>query len=66
MSRFFDLFNRWFDKATHGYVNISHRIVRKAFLGVALLVGFTVMAAMIGRRLPTSFVPEEDYGITSC
>ncbi len=62
LSRFFGWFNRGFDKVTNGYVRVSHGLVRKAFVGIALLLGFTVMAAMIGRRLPTSFVPEEDYG----
>jgi HAE1 family hydrophobic/amphiphilic exporter-1 len=62
MGRAFGLFNRGFDKVTHGYVSVSHGLVRKAFLGVALLVAFTVAAGLLGRRLPTSFVPEEDYG----
>jgi HAE1 family hydrophobic/amphiphilic exporter-1 len=62
LGRFFGVFNRWFEKATHGYVSISHGIVRKAFIGVALLAAFTVAAGLLGRRLPTSFVPEEDYG----
>jgi len=31
-------------------------------MGVALLLAFTVAAGLLGRRLPTSFVPEEDYG----
>jgi HAE1 family hydrophobic/amphiphilic exporter-1 len=62
LNRFFAWFNRGFDKVTRGYVRVSHGLVRKAFIGVALLAGFTIMAAMVGRRLPTSFVPEEDYG----
>ena len=62
LGRFFAVFNRWFDKATRGYVGVSHALVRKAVLGVALLALFTVLAAFLGRRLPTSFVPEEDYG----
>ncbi len=62
LNRFFGWFNRGFDKVTNGYVRVSHGLVRKAFVGIVLLLGFTVMAAMIGRRLPTSFVPEEDYG----
>src|SRR5689334_21216295 len=62
LSRFFGLFNRGFAKATNGYVRVSHGLVRKAVLGIALLLGLTVAAVAIGRRLPTSFVPEEDYG----
>jgi HAE1 family hydrophobic/amphiphilic exporter-1 len=62
LGRLFGVFNRGFDAATRGYVTISHGIVRKAFIGVALLAAFTAAAALLGRRLPTSFVPEEDYG----
>jgi HAE1 family hydrophobic/amphiphilic exporter-1 len=62
LSRFFGLFNSGFVKATNGYLRVSHGLVRKAFLGVALLLGLTVAALVVGRRLPTSFVPEEDYG----
>jgi HAE1 family hydrophobic/amphiphilic exporter-1 len=62
LGRVFGVFNRGFEKVTHGYVSVSHGLVRKAFVGVGLLVAFTVAAGLLGRRLPTSFVPEEDYG----
>jgi HAE1 family hydrophobic/amphiphilic exporter-1 len=62
LGRFFGVFNRWFEKATRGYVKVSHGLIRKAAVGVAILVGMAVMAGVLGRRLPTSFVPEEDYG----
>ena len=60
--RFFGAFNRTFERASRGYVSLSHTLIRKAFIGIALLVGFAVLAGGLGRRLPTSFVPEEDYG----
>jgi len=62
VGRFFAWFNRGFERATRGYVSLSHGLVRKAAIGVAILVAFTVFAGLLGRRLPTSFVPEEDYG----
>jgi hydrophobic/amphiphilic exporter-1 (mainly G- bacteria), HAE1 family len=62
LGRFFDLFNRWFEKGTREYLRVSHALVRKAFVGIGALVAFTLVAVVIGRRLPTSFVPEEDYG----
>jgi len=62
IGRLFGGFNRAFEKVTHGYVSLSHGLVRKAVIGVALLVAFTLAAGLLGRRLPTSFVPEEDYG----
>jgi multidrug efflux pump len=62
LGRSFGVFNRWFAAATHGYVRVSHGLIRKAIVGVALLAAFVVAAAGLGLRLPTSFVPEEDYG----
>ncbi|HEY3885554.1 MAG TPA: efflux RND transporter permease subunit, partial [Vicinamibacterales bacterium] len=59
---FFSMFNRGFERATHAYVSASHGLVRKAFLGIAVLLAFTAFAVLLGRTLPTSFVPEEDYG----
>jgi HAE1 family hydrophobic/amphiphilic exporter-1 len=60
--RFFAGFNRAFASATHGYVNWSHGLIRKAIIGVLILAGFAVADGLIGRKLPTSFLPEEDYG----
>jgi HAE1 family hydrophobic/amphiphilic exporter-1 len=62
LGRGFAVFNRWFDRATHGYIAVSRGLIRKAAIGVLLLLAFTAGAALLGRRLPTSFVPEEDYG----
>ena len=59
---FFRWFNRSFDRASRGYVRASGALIRKAVLGGAILAGFTLLAAGLGQRLPTSFVPEEDYG----
>ena len=41
---------------------VSRALIRKAVVGIAILAGFAVLAGGLGRRLPTSFVPEEDYG----
>ncbi|HVT47747.1 MAG TPA: multidrug efflux RND transporter permease subunit [Vicinamibacterales bacterium] len=61
-ARFFGAFNRAFDRTATGYVRASRLIIRKAWIGVAAIALFMVAAGFIGRRLPTSFVPEEDYG----
>ncbi|TMQ32899.1 MAG: hydrophobe/amphiphile efflux-1 family RND transporter, partial [Planctomycetota bacterium] len=60
--RFFGGFNRGFEKVMHGYVNGSHILIRKAVVGMLILAGFAVVDGLIGRKLPTSFLPEEDYG----
>src|SRR6266542_424897 len=62
LARFFGGFNRGFDKVMHGYLNWSHALLRKAIVGVVIIVGFTVVDAFMGRTIPTSFLPEEDYG----
>ena len=60
--KFFSAFNRWFAKATYGYVALSRGLIRKAVVGILILVGFALVDGVFGRRLPTSFLPEEDYG----
>jgi HAE1 family hydrophobic/amphiphilic exporter-1 len=62
LAGFFGAFNRWFAKATRGYVSLSRGLIRKAVIGVLILVGFAVADGFFGNRLPTSFLPEEDYG----
>jgi HAE1 family hydrophobic/amphiphilic exporter-1 len=61
-ARVFGGFNRVFDKATRGYVSLSHALIRKSVIPVLILVGFAVAAGILGYRLPTSFLPTEDYG----
>src|SRR5229473_2414827 len=62
LARFFGTFNRLFERATHGYVNVSHALIRKSVIAVLILAGFAVATGLLGYRLPTSFLPTEDYG----
>jgi len=62
LGRFFNGFNRAFAKATEGYVGVSAVLIRKAAVALALLAVLSAAAVLIGRRLPNSFLPEEDYG----
>ncbi len=62
LARFFGGFNRLFVKATRGYVNWSHALIRKAAIGVLIVAIFAVVDGVLGKSLPTSFLPEEDYG----
>jgi HAE1 family hydrophobic/amphiphilic exporter-1 len=55
-------FNRLFERVTRGYVSTSRFLIRKAVFGVAILVGFTALAGLAGRRVPSGFIPEEDQG----
>ncbi|HEV7766934.1 MAG TPA: multidrug efflux RND transporter permease subunit [Thermoanaerobaculia bacterium] len=60
LARFFGGFNRVFDKFTRGYVSTSALLIRKAVLSVALLLAFALFAGLLGKKLPSSFVPQED------
>ena len=62
LARFFDWFNRVFRRATEGYVHVSGRLIRKAALSFLFLALMAGIAFLIGKRLPTSFLPEEDQG----
>jgi len=62
LGKFFGAFNRGFAKATNGYVGLSRSLIRKAVVGVLIIAGFALIDGVFGRRLPTSFLPEEDYG----
>ena len=62
LGRFFGRVNHWLDRTTHGYVSLSHGLIRKPLIGVATLLLFTLGAGLLGSRLPNSFLPEEDYG----
>ena len=62
LGRLFDGLNRWLDRTTRGYVSLSHGLIRKPLIGIATLALFTIAAGLMGSRLPSSFLPEEDYG----
>ncbi|HUK13025.1 MAG TPA: multidrug efflux RND transporter permease subunit [Thermoanaerobaculaceae bacterium] len=59
---FFKVFNRFFARGTRTYVNLSHGLIRKAAVGIVALAAFALLDGVVGKRLPTSFLPDEDYG----
>jgi hydrophobic/amphiphilic exporter-1 (mainly G- bacteria), HAE1 family len=62
LGQFFAWFNRVFDRATDRYVKISALFIRQGSIGLVLLLVFSAGAVFFGRRLPTSFLPDEDQG----
>jgi len=62
LARFFGGFNRVFDRLRQKYVGLSGFLIRKAVVGLAILVGFTVVALLAGQRVESGFLPEEDQG----
>lgn len=62
LARFFGSFNRGFSWATQRYVSLSHGLIRKAVFAGAILAVFVLLDGVLVKKLPTSFLPEEDYG----
>ncbi len=62
LGAFFRGFNRWFARATDGYVGACGHLIRKSALSLMLLLVAAVLAGLIGSRLPGGFVPDEDQG----
>ena len=62
LGKFFAWFNKWFGRATDGYVNWCSFFIRKIGFTIVLLLAFTALAVFFGRKLPKSFLPEEDQG----
>jgi HAE1 family hydrophobic/amphiphilic exporter-1 len=60
--RFFDAFNRYFDRSTNSFVRISGTVLHKGALVLVLLAVCGVAAGFFGTHLPSSFLPDEDQG----
>jgi HAE1 family hydrophobic/amphiphilic exporter-1 len=60
--KFFGGFNRWFSRATDGYVGACGLLIRKALRSLLFLVVVIGVVVFLGAKLPTGFLPEEDQG----
>jgi HAE1 family hydrophobic/amphiphilic exporter-1 len=61
-NRFFRGFNRLFERFQNRYVKTSAMLIRKSVIAIVILGAFALMAALLGKKLPSSFVPQEDQG----
>ncbi len=62
LSRFFDRFNRMFERGTEIYVQLCGGVIRKGVLALVVIAAFGIGAGFFGSRLPSSFLPDEDQG----
>jgi HAE1 family hydrophobic/amphiphilic exporter-1 len=62
LRRFFNGFNRVFERATNGYVRLSGALIRKAAVSLVILAAFLAGAGFFSSRVPSSFLPDEDQG----
>ncbi|HJY81320.1 MAG TPA: multidrug efflux RND transporter permease subunit [Candidatus Binatia bacterium] len=59
---FFAGFNRWFNRASNGYVSLAGILVRRTIVSVLFLVVIAAVAGQLGKILPGGFLPDEDNG----
>ncbi|MBV8672616.1 MAG: efflux RND transporter permease subunit, partial [Acidobacteriaceae bacterium] len=62
LGMFFRWFNKSFGVATDGYVNVCRFLIHKALLAFVGLAVLVVGAGYFGKRIPQSFLPDEDQG----
>ena len=62
LQRFFDGFNRLFNRTTDRYVSTSGVLIHKSGITMVVLALIAVVAVALGARLPTGFIPTEDQG----
>jgi HAE1 family hydrophobic/amphiphilic exporter-1 len=62
LSLFFGIFNRVFGKATDGYVRSSALLIRRSAISMLFLIAVAGAAVLVGGKLPSSFLPQEDQG----
>src|SRR5262245_19031894 len=63
LGKFYGGFNKVFEVTTKSYVNVTRAFVRKAVLGIVVIVAATALTGVLGKTLPAGFVPDEDMGI---
>ncbi len=62
LQKFYDGFNKVFGKVTDGYVRTCRLLIHKSVIALVLLAGLAVSAGLLGKSIPTSFLPDEDQG----
>ncbi|MCC3155302.1 efflux RND transporter permease subunit [Hymenobacter sp. BT770] len=63
IQRFFDWFNRGFEKLTNAYTGLLEKIVANRIITFAMLIAFGLGIWAITAKLPAGFIPSEDQGL---
>ncbi|MCK9605489.1 MAG: efflux RND transporter permease subunit [Methylomonas sp.] len=62
LQKFYDLFNRHYNALSDRYKSLIRLIANRRIVTFTILLGFSIGAGLIGRSVPTGFIPEEDQG----
>jgi HAE1 family hydrophobic/amphiphilic exporter-1 len=63
INRFFNGFNKWFDRITEKYTNLLTKFATRTVVTIGLLVVFCVLTWGTSAILPSGFIPGEDQGM---
>lgn len=62
LSRFFGGFNAWYHGMEGKYKRLLERIISRRLITFGVLIAFCVGTGLLGRILPSGFIPNEDQG----
>lgn len=62
LNKFFDWFNRTFNRILEGYSDIVRKSLKRLTLWISILVAISIAAGGFLTALPSAFVPDEDQG----
>ncbi len=62
LSKFFDGFNKWYEVLEDKYKNLLSKIISRRVVTFGVLIAFCVATGILGKILPTGFIPNEDQG----
>jgi HAE1 family hydrophobic/amphiphilic exporter-1 len=62
LNRFFDGFNRWYNGLSSKYQKLLGVIANRRVVTFGVLAGFCFATGVVGKFVPTGFIPEEDQG----
>lgn len=61
-NRFFKGFNRWYNRLEHRYQRLAGLLSRRSLITWVMLLVFCGASGLLGRHIPTGFIPNEDQG----
>jgi HAE1 family hydrophobic/amphiphilic exporter-1 len=62
LTKFFNLFNKVFDKSTSSYMKYVNVFTKRIFIGLIFIGILMVSTLVVSRFVPGGFIPEEDQG----
>ncbi|MCL7421219.1 MAG: efflux RND transporter permease subunit [Methylobacter sp.] len=62
LQKFFGRFNSGYDKLSGNYRKLIGAIANRSLITFGILIAFSVGSGLIGRIVPSGFIPEEDQG----